>query len=213
MQFVSDLEPRLIATISELQTNDGSHDLAHLRRVRANSLHIAETEPAADRRVLIAAVWLHDAIHMEKSDPRRAQASRMAAEFARDLLGGWGEPKDFIEAVAHAIEAHSYSANIPPQTIEAKILRDADRLDAIGAIGVARCFYVTARLNRSLYDPDDPWAKERPLDESRFGIDHFPIKLLKLEAGMLTETGKRIARHRTAYMQGFLDELAAEISS
>jgi uncharacterized protein len=201
------------AALDAMGTGDASHDLSHLRRVRANALAIASGEADVDHEVLVAAVWLHDSVNLEKGDPRRAQASRMAASLARELLSGWGIAEDKINAVAHAIEAHSFSAGIPPVTIEAKILRDADRLDALGAIGIARTFSVNGRLNRPIYDPEDPWAEHRPLDDTRFGIDHFHVKLLKLGDVMMTDTGRRIAHQRTEMMRQFLEQLRGEIGA
>ncbi|HHK5852270.1 TPA: HD domain-containing protein, partial [Serratia marcescens] len=128
-----------------LESDDGSHDIAHLHRVWKNCRRISKLE-GGDRRILCAAVLLHDAVAVEKNSPQRHLASRMAAQQATLTLTRleWA-PAD-IAAVAHAIEAHSFSAGIPPQTLEARILQDADRLDAIGLIGVARCFYIGGRM-------------------------------------------------------------------
>ena len=144
--------------------DDGSHDLAHIHRVFRNAMRIAEQE-GGDRRILAAAVLLHDCVAVEKSSPLRSQASRLAAEKATDLLSAldWEAPD--IAAVAHAITAHSFSANIAPETLEANILQDADRLDAIGMIGAARCFYTAGRMGSALYDPVDPQAEHRALDD------------------------------------------------
>jgi uncharacterized protein len=121
---------------------------------------------------------------------------------------GWAEID--IAAVAHAITTHSFSANLPPETLEAKILQDADRLDAIGAIGVARYFYISGRMNSLLHDLADPAAEHRPLDDSRFALDHFPAKLLKLANGFQTEAGRRLAAQRhvrlVEFRRQFLDE-------
>lgn len=91
------------------------------------------------------------------------------------------------------------------------MLQDADRLDAIGMIGAARCFYIAGRMNSALYDPFDPRAEHRPLDDRRFAIDHFPAKLLKLAEGFQTETGRRMADARhdrlTHLLDLFLDEI------
>ena len=212
LQGLDEFETRLrdIAA-AQMNTSDSAHDLAHLLRVRANALRIALDERGVDREILLAAIWLHDAVNMEKSDPRRAEASRHSAAFARDRLSALMPPEK-IEAVAHAIEAHSFSAGIPPRSMEARILRDADRLDAVGAIGIARCFYVSGRLHRALYDPADPWAAARDLDDGRFSLDHFFRKLLTLEADMLTEGGRILARQRTEFMRRYLDELRQEIA-
>jgi uncharacterized protein len=98
--------------------------------------------------------------------------------------------------VAHAVATQSFSAGIEPLTLEAKTLQDADRLDAIGMLGVARCFYVAGRMGSALYDPLDPHALERPRDDGRYALDHFRAELLKLASGFRTATGARLARVR-----------------
>jgi uncharacterized protein len=154
---------------------------------------------------------LHDCVPTEKNSPLRAQASRLSAEKAARVLSelDWPHPK--VEAVAHAVAAHSFSAGIEPLTLEAKTLQDADRLDAIGMLGVARCFYVAGRMGSALYDPLDAHALERPLDDRRYALDHFRAKLLKLASGFRTVTGARLARLRHERLQRFLDEFADEI--
>lgn len=190
--------------------NDGSHDVAHLARVWANARAI-QAEEGGDAELLAAAVLLHDCVHVEKSSPLRSQASRLAAGKARGILAGLGWEEARVEAAAHAIAAHSFSAGIAPATLEARILQDADRLEAIGAIGVARCFYTAGRMGSLLYDPADPRAGGRALDDRAFAIDHFRAKLLKLEGGFQTPTGRRLARERTRLVAEFLAAFEAEI--
>lgn len=191
-------------------SDDGSHDIAHILRVFRNAMRIHAFEQG-DGTVLAAAVLLHDCVSVEKNSPLRAQASQLAAEKAAGILTqlGWAEPD--IKATAHAITAHSFSANIAPETIEAKILQDADRLDAIGMIGAARCFYIAGRMGSALYDPADPLAKHRTLDDKAFAIDHFSTKLFKLADGFQTETGRALARDRHQRLTGILDMFIDEI--
>jgi len=92
------------------------------------------------------------------------------------------------------------------------VLRDADRLDAIGAIGIARTFYVAGRSGSRLYDPLDPFAANRSLDDRRFALDHFETKLLRLTEGLTTAKAQRIGEHRIATMRAYLDLLRDEIS-
>lgn len=191
--------------------NDGSHDRSHLLRVWSNAIAIADREPACDLDVLAAAVILHDCVAVEKNSPQRAQASRLSAVRARAILTDLGWDVLRIEHVAHAIEAHSFSASITPRTAEARIVQDADRLDAIGAIGIARCFYVAGRMGSSLYDPDDPTATNRKLDDRRFALDHFDAKLFKLGGNFQTETGGALAEARTRTMRDFVQTLLIEI--
>lgn len=189
---------------------DGSHDTTHLQRVWKNAAAI-HAEEGGDAQVLFAATLLHDCVAVEKSSPLRAQASRLSAEKAAGVLASLGWPEAQVQAAAHAIEAHSFSAGVAPTTLEAKTLQDADRLDALGMLGVARCFYVAGRMGRALYDPADPHATLRPLDDTRYTLDHFQTKLLKLSAGFQTVTGARLAGLRHTRLQRFLDEFSDEI--
>ncbi len=190
--------------------NDGSHDAAHLIRVWKNARRIHGAE-GGDLRILAAAVLLHDCVSVEKNSPVRAQASRLAAERAFELLDGLGWRTGEITAVAHAILTHSFSANIPPESLEAKILQDADRLDAIGMIGAARCFYIAGRMGSGLYDPLDPLAEDRPLDDKAYAIDHFETKLFKLTDGFQTAAGRALARQRQERLRAVLAMLIEEI--
>lgn len=192
-------------------SEDGAHDLSHLQRVwnNARSLHAQE---GGDLEVLLAAVLMHDCVTVEKNSPLRSRASMLAAQKASQVLTeiGWMSTK--INTVAHAIEAHSFSASIAPNSLEAKIMQDADRLDALGMVGVARVFYVGGRLGRALYDPQDPEANQRDYDDKRFCLDHFQTKLLHLADGFQTATGQRLAQIRHDRLKGFLDLFKEEIS-
>ncbi|WP_412064763.1 HD domain-containing protein [Rhizobium sp. SYY.PMSO] len=190
--------------------DDGSHDIAHILRVFRNAMAI-QAEEGGNARILAAAVLLHDCVAVEKNSPHRAQASRLAAEKAAGILRQLGWAQEDIASAAHAITTHSFSANLPPETLEAKILQDADRLDAIGMVGAARCFYIAGRLGSGLYDPFDPLAAERPLDDKRFAIDHFETKLFKLADGFQTGTGRKFAEARHDRLKSvlamFIDEI------
>jgi uncharacterized protein len=192
-------------------TTDGSHDLAHILRVFRNAMRIHATE-GGDGEMLAAAVLLHDCVAVEKNSPLRSQASRLAAEKASAILRHLDWPEVKVMAVAHAILTHSFSANIPPESLEAKILQDADRLDAIGMVGAARCFYVAGRLSSELYDPADPRAENREIDDKRYSIDHFPAKLFKLADGFQSVTGAKLARERHDRLEQFYDLFLEEIS-
>jgi len=204
------LAERLLAELAPVG-NDGSHDRSHLLRVWRNAKAIAGQEPSCDKAILAAAVILHDCVAVEKNAPERAHASRLAAARAREIVAKLGWDADRIERTAHAIEAHSFSAGIVPETIEARILQDADRLDAIGAIGIARCFYVAGRMGSALYDPHDPRATMRALDDQHFALDHFGAKLFKVARNFQTTTGQVLADERTQTLRSFFDAFLAEI--
>lgn len=192
-----------------IEGGDAAHDGAHLARVFTVARRIHEIE-GGDLELLAVASLLHDCVQVEKDSPLRRKASAMAADRARGLLAGeWAS--DRLDGLAHAIEAHSFSANLPPRTLEARILRDADRIDAIGAVGIARVFYVAGRMDRALYDPVDPRAEDRPLDDIAYSLDHFRTKLLGVADGCLTATGRSIARERHDRLERFMIEFEEEI--
>lgn len=191
---------------------DGSHDVSHLHRVWTNVCAIRDTE-GGDHQVLLAATLLHDCVSVEKNSPFRSSASRLAAAKATELLAEMGWDEERIQAVAHAIESHSYSADITPTSLEAKILQDADRLDALGMVGVARLFYVSGRMGSHLYDPADPQAQQRDLDDKRFAVDHFTTKIFTLAQGFQTATGRHMAQVRHARAERFLMEFMEEIGA
>lgn len=199
---------------------DGAHDLKHLHRVWANARALMATpasaaqaaaDPAcADPLVVMAACYLHDLVNLPKQHPERAQASRLSAARARTLLAHAGFPADRLDAVAHAIEAHSFSAALAPRTLEACLVQDADRLDALGAIGLARLFYIAGQMGSALADDADPLARARPLDDRRFALDHIVVKLARLPAMMHTAAGRALATERLAGLLAFRHAFADE---
>jgi uncharacterized protein len=191
-------------------SEDGAHDLSHLQRVWHNARTL-QAEEGGDLEVLLAAVLLHDCVAVEKNSPLRSQASRLAAEKASTVLATLNWPEAKISAVTHAIEAHSFSANIHPLTLEARLVQDADRLDSLGMLGVARTFYTAGRMGSALYDPHDPEARERDYDDKRFCLDHFRTKLLHLADGFQTAAGQRLARIRHQRLKGFMEQFKEEI--
>jgi len=196
---------------AQMADADAAHDRAHVERVVTTATRLAR-ETGAEAAVVVPAAWLHDCVVVPKDDPGREAASSRAAEAAGQFLADAGYPAEHIPGIRHAIEAHSYSAGISPETREAKVVQDADRLDALGAIGIARCFMVGGALDRPLYDPDDPFCDERPPDDSTYTIDHFYEKLLGLPNTMQTEAGRAEAERRAAFMRTYLDRLRGEIS-
>ena len=141
----------------------------------------------------------------------RAQGSRLAAEAATRFLGEIAYAPELLPDIAHAIEAHSFSANIPCRTLEAKVVQDADRMDALGAIGIARCLAVGGKFGLPLFNPDDPFCEHREPDEKSYTIDHFYTKLFRLPGTMQTEAGRVEAERRVQRMRAYLRDLAAEI--
>jgi uncharacterized protein len=190
---------------------DAAHDRAHVERVVTTARRLAEDEEA-QMDVVVPAAWLHDCVVVPKDAPDRAEAASRAADAAQDFLAEEGYPEQWIPDIAHAIAAHSYSGEVAPDTIEAKVVQDADRLDALGAIGIARCFTVGGALDQSLYHPDDPFCDGRDPDDDTYTLDHFYAKLLRLPETMQTEAGRTEATRRAAYMRSYLNRLGTEIN-
>jgi uncharacterized protein len=191
--------------------SDGAHDLGHLDRVWKSCRLIALDEPGADADVLAAAAYFHDAVNLPKDSPDRAQASRLSADLAVRELAAMGFDAGRMAAVHHAIAAHSFSAGIAPETIEARILQDADRLEALGAIGLARMFLIAGQMGGALFHAADPLAMERALDDRRYALDHLEVKLFPVAAAMQTATGRRMAEERAEWMESFRTRLLHEI--
>lgn len=189
---------------------DSAHDWLHVQRVRRNAVKIAGSVGADIQRCDVAAL-LHELFNHPKGHPESHRSGEICAEHAAELLRSLRVPGDFIEAVRYAIAVHPFSLGVSPETLEARVLQDADRLDSIGAIGIARCFATCADLRRPFYDPDDPWCASREPDDKRWGVDHFAKKLLKLEGIFHTERARETARARTRFMRDYLAQFAAEL--
>ena len=196
----------------ESDLSDASHDLGHFQRVAATAKKIASLEESpVDLPVIIAAAYFHDIVCLPKNHPDVSQSSRLAAQKSREILEKFRFPTEKIASVCHAIEAHSFSANILPQTIEAKIIQDADRMEALGALGILRTFYVSGRLGTAPYHPSDLLGKEREIDDRSFALDHFFAKLFKLPALLQTNGGKTLAKERIEILNRFIRELILDL--
>lgn len=195
--------------VTEMQT-DAAHDLLHVRRVVKSAKALCGREQACIEVVLPAA-WLHDCLSLPKNHPQRSQGSCLAADKALEYLQTIDYPQRHYEQIHHAIVAHSFSAKVEPLTIEAKIVQDADRLDALGAIGIARCIQVGSDLKRPLYRQDDPFCERLSPDDKSYTLDHFYEKLLRLPESMQTVSARAEALKRLEMMTLFLEQLADEI--
>jgi len=200
------------ARISEIATSDDpAHDLLHFKRVVGLSKKLA-LEENAQLEIVVPAAWLHDFVIIPKSSPLRSKASKLSAEKAIEYLNSIHYPQEFHAAIAHAIEGHSFSANIEVTSLEAKIVQDADRLDGLGAIGVARCFATAGLLKRPFYSSDDPFCERREPLDSQFTIDHFYQKLFKTAQTLKTNAGRKEGLMRIETMRSFLNSLSHELA-
>ncbi|WP_455424988.1 phosphohydrolase [Dryocola sp. LX212] len=192
--------------------DDKAHDVAHFHRVWKTAQRIIAGSEA-DRLVVLTACYFHDIVNLPKNHPQRHLASTQAAqETLRILDADFPDfPRELYDAVAHAVRAHSFSAGIAPQTLEAKIVQDADRLESLGAIGLARVFYTSGALGRPLFDSTDPLAQSRELDDTTYALDHFQKKLFKLPETMQTEAGRELARLNADFLVHYMAKLCAEL--
>ena len=198
--------------VKEIMHDDSAHDFEHVMRVYKNAQKICKKEKANEKLILSAAL-LHDIVSYQKSDKRSELSSIHSAKKAEHLLKKYNFSKDEIMIVSDAIRDHSFSQNKKPATLEGKILQDADRLDALGAIGIARVFATGGSLKRPFYNIDDPFCKTRNPNDKIWTVDHFYQKLLKLDSLMNTKSGKIEAKNRTKVLQEFLKQLGKEIHS
>lgn len=197
-----------MATIAT--SDDPAHDLLHFKRVVQLAKKIGKEENA-QLEVIIPAAWLHDFVIVPKDSPLRSRASKLSAKGAIEFLSSIQYPAEFYPAIAHAIEGHSFSANIEVTTLEAQIVQDADRLDGLGAIGIARCFATAGLLKRAFYADHDPFCFERAPDDAQFTIDHFYKKLFKTAETLKTKAGKAEGLRRIEIMKNYLAALETEI--
>jgi len=193
---------------SMYEGSDPAHDFSHILRVYSNAKWIGEKE-SADLAVLLLAALLHDAGSGSKLEDKSAK--QIGTKAAEDFLKKKGVPEDISDKIIYAIDVHRFSKGIVPKSLEAKILQDADRLDAMGAIGIGRVFMTGGVLGRAFYNLEDPFCEAREPDDKIWNLDHFYRKLLKLESGMHTDAAKKLARRRSAVLERYLADLKEEL--
>jgi uncharacterized protein len=192
------------------ETDDQAHDFAHIKRVMQTAKKIGLQE-GAKLDILLPGVLLHDIVNLPKNHPDRPRASQMAADKAQSLLEQAQYSEDQIKQIQIVIKEHSYSAGHKASTIESAVMQDADRIDALGAIGLMRWCTVGGKLGARYYDEVDPLAQNRDLDDRAYSLDHFEVKLFKLAELMNTKTAKIMATSRIGFMKSFKEQLLSEI--
>ncbi len=211
MTLLSQIESQFLEFMQQEMQVDAAHDISHVQRV-VNTAKKLAVEEGADLSIVLPAAYLHDCFTYPKDHPNRKQSSIIAAKKAVAFLESIDYPQQYHDAIAHTIEAHSFSANIRPNTLEAKVVQDADRLDALGAIGITRCIQVSTEFDAQLYDEKDIFAQQRELDDKQFTLDHFQTKLFKIAETMNTESARREAQKRKAFMQAYIEQLRDEVT-
>ena len=207
-----DHEPLKRVARAACEGADSAHDWQHVLRVAGNAAAICAAEPV-DAGVVVPAALLHELFNYPKNHPDSSRSGEVCAERALVTLAELGWADDTAQRIAYCIRVHGFSRGILPDTLEAKVLQDADRLDAIGAIGIARCFATGATMRQPFYQPDDPFCARRPPDDQRFSVDHFYRKLLRIEGSLHTATARTMATERTRFMEAFLAQLSNEIGA
>ncbi len=208
--WVPDLQARLEERFGA-ESRDGAHDLAHALRVARNALELAREE-GADPETCLAAALLHDLVYLPKNHPDSPRTGALGAELAAAWCREIPQLAGRAEAVGGAVATHSFSSGARALTPEGAVLQDADRLEALGAIGLARCFATGGAMGAALWHPEDPWGERRTRDDKRFSLDHFEQKLLKLAAAMNTAAGRRRAEPRHRVLVRFLEDLRSELN-
>ena len=199
-----------------LSLNDIAHGWEHVSRVYELARVIAEQEHA-DQFIVGAAALMHDLGRTLPQGTEQGETMHHAdasVVMAGEILERYQVPVPVQQAITHAIIAHSFSRGITPETPEARVVRDADRLDGLGAIGILRWALVAEQRRQPQtrsYHPEDPLAEQHIPDDRTYMLDHFFAKLLKLSTDMLTPTGKRMAEKRTAFMRSYLEEFKREL--
>ncbi len=197
--------------VAAMLDDDPGHDLAHAERVAMWTVRLGGREVSP--RSAVAAALLHDVVNLPKDSPHRREASVLSAGRAHELLPHHGFDPVAIDEICDAIRDHSYSRGAVPGSALGKALQDADRLEALGALGVLRTVSCGTRMGARYFHADDPWAASRALDDRAYTVDHFFEKLLRLTETMQTEAGRAEAARRTAFLRAFLDQLAQELGT
>ena len=189
-----------------------AHDWHHVRRVERLAERLVETVPDCDQRTVRLAVLLHDVGRPREDAGEIDDHAAWGAREARSILAARGEPADRVDGVCHAIRAHRYSMDPAPETVEAKLCADADRLDALGAVGLARCFTYGGELGQVIHDPAGTCGEEADAGSARTQYEHIHEKLLDLPDRMYTDAGRRLARERGAVVEAFVERFDAEVA-
>ena len=204
------LKSKLVAIAKTHIHNDLSHDFGHAYRVMNLATRIAISENA-DLDIVIPAALFHD-VFVYKGSSKYKMEHVQSANFAkRALLKIEEYPKEKIEKVAYSIMVCSFSKNIRPKLLEAKVLQDADLLESTGAISIMRTFGSSTPMHiTAYYDLKDPFCYGRKPNDRKYSLDLFFTRLLKVSSRMHTKAARRLAMHRNTFLRSFIKELYTE---
>ncbi|WP_435155673.1 HD domain-containing protein [Haladaptatus sp. DFWS20] len=187
-----------------------AHDWHHVQRV-ANLAETLVEEHEANETILFTAVWLHDIGRAREDRGEIDDHAEWGAEEARRILAEHDVTETEIEAIQHCIRAHRFSNDVEPETLEAKLLSDADNLDALGAVGIARNFCFSGELGQTLHDPNLPIDADNTTTGAT-AMNHFHKKILRLPESMYTDVGRRMANERQAFVEEFMERFEREVA-
>jgi uncharacterized protein len=191
-------------------TEGGSHGPDHSERVLATALTIGK-QMQARLDILLPAALLHDIGRKEESASKgKICHAQRGAELAQPILRELGFGEDDIKAVCHCIASHRYRRGLAPQSLEAKILFDADKLDSIGAVGIGRAFLFAGQIGARLHNPEADCSATLPYSLEDTAYREFQVKMSKVREQMLTPVGRLLAEERHAFMLTFFDQLTRE---
>ncbi len=193
---------------------DAVHGFDHIERVYGLCRQIGEKE-GAEMEILLTAALLHDSMGSNPQKGERNNHHIRSAEFAQEVLSAEGWAEDRIQAVQHCIRAHRFrSGEEKPESIEAKVLFDSDKLDVIGAVGVVRALSYAFQVRQPAFsEPSESFRKKRIKEagENHSAYHEYLFKLHKISSILFTDTARQIAKHRQQFLNIYFEELAAEI--
>lgn len=208
--MVHTLEDIIAYAKARFVTARSSHDWDHTGRVYRLCMHIGRVE-GADLEVLALAAFLHDVGRPYEDESKGTVChAEKGAEIAEILMGTYPLSKDKKQNVVHCIRSHRFRSALAPETLEARTLFDADKLDSIGAIGIGRAFLFAGEVGARLHNPESDLHDTRPYTEEDTAYREFRLKLSKVKDRMLTDEGKRLAQERHAFMERFFERLQQE---
>ncbi|MBR0518461.1 HD domain-containing protein [bacterium] len=189
---------------------ENSHDFLHTKRVLNLVLELAKDFPQIDENIIYATCCFHDVGRTMPKDG--VNHAIISADYARENLAQYGFNQQQVEEIASAIETHSWSLGREPKSLLGELLQDGDRIDSLGAIGLARMFSFLNESERILYNVNDPFCNsERKPDDKKYTVDHLFTKLFSIPSKLHTEKAKNLANKRVEFMKYFLEQMGMEI--
>jgi uncharacterized protein len=197
---------------NKLENSGSCHDFDHTRRVIGNAKLLLDLHPDADKEIVLLAALLHDIARPEEEKSRGTKChAAMGAEMVPDLLKKCGFPDDIIPKVAEAVRTHRFRIDDPPQSLEAQVVYDADKLDSLGAVGIGRAFLFAGRAGARLHNTAEEALNSPAYSAEDTAYREYLVKLRYIPEKMFTTAGRSIAAGRLEYMEKFFSELESEL--